>query len=105
MAWWNRLFKKKEPIKKEPIKKKTTQKRPAEKKKALKRNIEPQFDEAELDKIVKEELKKQGVEYTFRIYGTEEKPLYHVFHVNMKEPAGAECNTQECEFFSQKGVG
>lgn len=52
-------FKKKEPIKKEPIKKKTTQKRPAEKKKALKRNIEPQFDEAELDKIVKEELKKQ----------------------------------------------
>ena len=48
---------------------------------------------------LEEELKKQGVEYTFRIYGTEEKPLYHVFHVNMKEPAGAECNTQECEFF------
>ena len=59
MAWWNRLFKKKEPIKKEPVKKKTTQKRPAEKKKALKKSIEPQFDEAELDRIVKEELKKQ----------------------------------------------
>lgn len=54
--------------------------------------------------LLEEELKKRGVEYTFRIYGTEENPLYHVFHVNMKEEAGAECNTQECEFFQRKVV-
>lgn len=49
---------KKDPIKKEAVKKKTTQKKPTQKK-ASKENTEPQFDEAELDRIVKEELKKQ----------------------------------------------
>ena len=49
---------KKDPIKKAAVKKKTTQKKPTQKK-ALKGNIGPQFDEAELDRIVKEELKKQ----------------------------------------------
>lgn len=40
-------------------KKETTQKKPTVKKKASKKKAEPQFDEAELDRIVKEELKKQ----------------------------------------------
>ena len=51
-------LKKKDTIKKEPVKKETTQKKPMAKK-ASKGNTGPQFDEAELDRIVKEELKKQ----------------------------------------------
>lgn len=44
-------------------------------------------------------LKKNGVYYEFKTYGTEEKPLYHVFHVTIQEPEGQKCNDEECEFF------
>ena len=52
--------KKETPKKKETAKKENLKKKPAVKKKtAAKKKAEPQFDEAELDKIVQEELKKQ----------------------------------------------
>ena len=52
--------KKEVPKKKETTKKEISQKKPAVKKKtSVKKKAEPQFDEAELDKIVQEELKKQ----------------------------------------------
>lgn len=44
-------------------------------------------------------LKKKGVYYEFKTYGTEEKPLYHVFHVTIQEPEGQKCNDEECQFF------
>lgn len=44
-------------------------------------------------------LKEQGVYYEFCVYGTEEKPLYHVFHVTIQEPEGQRCNDEECGFF------
>ena len=44
-------------------------------------------------------LKKKGVYYEFKTYGTEENPLYHVFHVTIQEPEGQKCNDEECDFF------
>ena len=40
-----------------------------------------------------------GVENELHIYGTEEKPLDHVFHVNIRLEEAATCNDEECEFF------
>lgn len=44
-------------------------------------------------------LKKNGVYYEYKTYGTEEEPLYHVFHVTIQEPEGQKCNDEECQFF------
>ena len=44
-------------------------------------------------------LKENQVNYEYVIYGDEENPLYHVFHVTIQEPMGQKCNDEECEFF------
>lgn len=49
--------------------------------------------------FLEEALKKNGVYYEFRTYGSEEDPLYHVFHVTVQEPQGQRCNDEECDFF------
>lgn len=46
-------------------------------------------------------LKDNNVPYVFKVYGSEEEPLDHVFHVNMREAAGQKCNDEECEFFGR----
>lgn len=45
------------------------------------------------------QLEEQGVEYKYKIYGTPEKPLYHVFHCDMRLEEAKQCNDDECEFF------
>lgn len=49
--------------------------------------------------FMEEALKKNGVYYEFGLFGTEKEPLYHVFHVNIREPEGQRCNDIECDFF------
>ncbi|MDO4323247.1 MAG: alpha/beta hydrolase [Lachnospiraceae bacterium] len=49
--------------------------------------------------LMEKALKKNGVYYEFVTYGSEEEPLYHVFHVAIKEPMGQKCNDDECGFF------
>ena len=44
-------------------------------------------------------LKAQGVPHTFKLYGGGEKPLEHVFHVDMGNETGRLCNEEECGFF------
>ncbi len=44
-------------------------------------------------------LKENNVYYEYKIYGNEETPLYHVFHVTIQEPLGQLCNDEECDFF------
>lgn len=51
--------------------------------------------------LLEEALKKNGVQYEFETYGTEEEPLYHVFHVTVQEPEGQRCNDAECAFFQR----
>ena len=47
-------------------------------------------------------LKQLGVEYVDKTYGTEEEPLNHVFHCNIRTEAAKRCNDDECEFFLEK---
>ena len=49
--------------------------------------------------ILEAALKKNGVYYKFKTYGTEKEQLYHVFHVTIQEEDGQKCNDEECEFF------
>lgn len=44
-------------------------------------------------------LSKCNVPFLYRLYGSAEKPLYHVFHCNMRQPEGTACNDDECNFF------
>ncbi len=44
-------------------------------------------------------LKEHGVSYVSKVYGTEEAPLYHVFHVTVQDKDGQHCNDEECGFF------
>lgn len=49
--------------------------------------------------VMKELLDGLGVENEMKIYGTPEKPLSHVFHVNMRLQEAAVCNDDETAFF------
>jgi len=44
-------------------------------------------------------LDAAGVQYVYRLYGDEKNPLYHVFHLDMRNEIGKRCNDEECEFF------
>ena len=46
-------------------------------------------------------LKENKVPFFYHVYGNAEKPLAHVFHVNMKEAEGKVCNDDECAFFAR----
>ena len=49
--------------------------------------------------MLEKACRKADAPYVCKIYGSEEKPLYHVFHVDMKNPVGTICNDEECAFF------
>lgn len=49
--------------------------------------------------LLEERYRAQGLPHVLRIYGSESKPLYHVFHCTMQEPTAKVCNDEECAFF------
>ena len=44
-------------------------------------------------------LEAAGVKYEYHCYGSEEKPLWHVFHCDPHLQEAVQCNDDECEFF------
>ena len=46
-------------------------------------------------------LEEAGVEYEYRCYGSDEKPLWHVFHCDPKLDEAVACNDDECAFFKK----
>lgn len=44
-------------------------------------------------------LEKQTVPFQYNFYGTKEKPLWHVFHVDCNMKEAQECNKTQMEFF------
>ena len=50
---------------------------------------------------LKEVLEKKGVEVVFKEYGEKKKPQGHVFHLNLKNKVGQECNADQLEFVKQ----
>lgn len=51
---------------------------------------------------MEEVLRRCGVPCVFKIYGSKENPLHHVFHVDMHNRTGRECNEEECAFFRRR---
>lgn len=50
-------------------------------------------------KHIAEKLAAVGVSFVDKTYGTEEEPLNHVFHCNIKTEEAKICNDDECRFF------
>ena len=50
---------------------------------------------------LKEVLEKKGVEVVFKEYGEKKKPQGHVFHLNLKNKVGQECNKDQLQFVKQ----
>lgn len=46
-----------------------------------------------------EVLKKNKIPYKYKIYGTAQNPLYHVFHCDINSAEAQLANREECEFF------
>jgi hypothetical protein len=46
-----------------------------------------------------EKLRAKGVPVTEKTLGTEEAPLKHVFHLNIRMEEAVRLNDEECEFF------
>lgn len=49
-----------------------------------------------------EKLAALGVSFVDKTYGTEEAPLNHVFHCNIKTEEAKICNDDECAFFMEE---
>ncbi len=46
-------------------------------------------------------LEEAGVQYEYHCYGTDEKPLWHVFHCDPNLEEAVVCNDEECAFFKK----
>ena len=46
-------------------------------------------------------LEDAGVQYEYHCYGTDEKPLWHVFHCDPHLEEAVLCNDEECAFFKK----
>jgi acetyl esterase/lipase len=44
-------------------------------------------------------LEENGVKYSFKVYGSDEEKLFHVFHCDIKSAAAKQANDDECGFF------
>lgn len=49
--------------------------------------------------LLEKKLKGLGIINTSRVYGSEEKPLKHVFHCDIRMEEAKVCNDETCEFF------
>jgi acetyl esterase/lipase len=47
------------------------------------------------------QLEEFRVDHVAKMYGTQEKPLEHVFHCNIRMEEAARCNDDECAFFRE----
>lgn len=49
--------------------------------------------------LLEDRLKLLGIPYVSKLYGSEEHPLRHVFHCDIRMPEAIRCNDETCEFF------
>ncbi len=55
--------------------------------------------DASQTEMLEAKLTEKHVNFVKKIYGTDEKPLGHVFHCNIRLDEAGVCNDDECEFF------
>ncbi|MCR5431818.1 MAG: alpha/beta hydrolase [Lachnospiraceae bacterium] len=53
-------------------------------------------------KVITEALFKNGVPFCYRLYGTNDNPLHHVFHCNIALEEAVKCNDDTCAFFRER---
>lgn len=46
-------------------------------------------------------LRAKGIEHELHIYGTPDNPKQHVFHCNVRDEVGQQCNKDETDFFKR----
>lgn len=51
--------------------------------------------------LLREKLGEVGVPYRYRVFGTDRRPLGHVFHCDLRLEQAARCNREEMEFFRE----
>ena len=51
--------------------------------------------------VINKALEAAGVKYEYHCYGTEQMPLWHVFHCDPQLPEAVVCNDEECGFFKK----
>ena len=49
--------------------------------------------------VLEKRLKELGIVYVSRLYGSEDKPLRHVFHCDIRMKEAGIWNDETCEFF------
>ena len=54
---------------------------------------------AKAPEVLIKSLERNGVSYKFKLYGSNENTLYHIFHCNIKTADAKEANDDECGFF------
>lgn len=52
-------------------------------------------------KYMIERLEKYQIDYEYKVYGSKENKLPHVFHTNIKNIEAQKCNEDECRFFNK----
>ena len=48
-----------------------------------------------------ERMEKLGIRHVIRSFGEKHPDSGHVFHINLKNPEGVQCNEEECAWFRQ----
>ena len=51
--------------------------------------------------LLAEKLAENNVPFMYRMYGSAQEPLSHVFHCNIKSKAARLCNDEVCDFFKK----
>ena len=49
--------------------------------------------------VIEKQFDKFEIEHVTKMYGTEDNPLSHIFHCNMRSEDAKICNDEECQFF------
>ncbi len=48
-----------------------------------------------------EKLTSLGVPHVCKVWGTEQEPLYHIFHVDIAQDVAVKCNMEQCEYLKK----
>jgi acetyl esterase/lipase len=51
--------------------------------------------------LLVQEYQNRQIEFVYRMFGNEENPLFHVFHVTIYHPDAVRCNDEECAFLKE----
>ena len=54
--------------------------------------------------LLEDALSKAAVPYVSKVYGSDDHPLKHVFHCDIRMKEAVICNDEQCRFFEEQGL-